>query len=122
LGFTLNAFGYRDLFFADDRPGLNVRANLTLLSETKNRRRSDKQARWRPNHNFGPADGRDFYIGQVEFESVDTIEPGQTAEVLVRFFDGPGLREQLVPGRTWRVQEGPNLVATASVVSVAGET
>jgi hypothetical protein len=118
----VNAFGYRDLFYTDDRPALDVRAKLTLLPETKNARRSSQQARWRPNHNFGPADGRDFYIGQVEFESVDTVEPGQTVEVLVRFFDGPGLREHLVPGRSWRVQEGPNLVATARVVSVADKT
>lgn len=118
----MNAFAYRDLFYTDTRPALDVRAKLTLLPETLSARRSNQEARWRPNHNFGPAEGRDFYIGQVEFDSVDTIEPGQTIHVLIRFFDGPGLREQLVPGRSWRVQEGPNLVATASVVSIAGET
>ena len=122
LGFTVSVFGYSDLFYTDRRPGINVRASVTLVPTAPCGRRSDAHVRWRPNHNFGAPDGRAFYVGQVEFESADTIEPGETLEVLIRFLDGPGLREHLQPGRTWRIQEGPNLIATANLTEVLGET
>ncbi len=107
-------FAFNDLFFGDGRPGIEVRATMTLLHETLRPRHS----RWRPNHNFGEPEGRVFFVGQVEFDPPGTIEPGQTREVLIRFLDGPGLREQLRPGRSWRVQEGPRLVATARLIEV----
>lgn len=117
----MSAFAFNDLVFSDGRPGIDVRATMTLLTETPHARRSDSTVRWRPNHNFGAPEGRAFYIGQVEFDPPGTIEPGQTRDVLVRFIDGPGLREQLRPGRSWRVQEGPTLVATARIIKVLSE-
>lgn len=117
----MSALGSR-VFYTDERPSVDVRASLTLLPETLHGRRSDPQVRCRPSHNFGPPEGREFFVGQVEFDSATTIEPGQTREVLVRFIDGPGLQEQLRPGRSWRVQEGLTLVATASVIEVVRET
>ena len=113
----MGAFSYSDLFYTDQRGTLNVRANVTLLPETRTVRRS----RWRPNHNFGPPEGRDFYIGQVEFEGSDKLEPGQTCTASVLFLDGPGLSENLVPGGSWRIQEGRALVATATVIEVMSE-
>ena len=118
----MHAFAFRDLFYTDKRPGVVVRATLTLLPATSSGRRSDQVARWRPNHNFGDPDAREFYIGEVRFDSVERIEPGETRAVVVTFLDGPGLRDKLVPGRAWRVQEGPTLVAEAHVVDVSGET
>jgi hypothetical protein len=58
----------------------------------------------------------------VEFDSGETIQPGESRDALIRFIDGPGLREHLKPGHTWRIQEGPTLVATAKVIEVLGET
>jgi hypothetical protein len=118
----VSAFAYSDLFYTDRRPGVNVRATVTLIPAVTQGRRSDAHVRWRPNHNFGLPDGRTFYIGEVEFDSADTIEPGETRAVLIRFLDGPGLRENLEPGRTWRIQEGPKLIATATLTEVLGET
>jgi len=114
----MSAFAFNDLFYTDGRPAISVRATLTLLPETRRGRRSG----WRPNHNFGPPENRDFYIGEIALESAETIEPEQTRNVIVRFLDGPGLREQLLPGRSWRVQEGPSFVATARVIEVVSET
>jgi hypothetical protein len=118
----VSVFAFNDLFFTDSRAGIDVRVTITLVPETLRARRSDSTARWRPNHNFGAPEDRSFYIGQIEFDPPGTIEPGQTRDAMVRFIDGPGLREQLLPGRSWRVQEGPTLVATARVVEVVSET
>jgi translation elongation factor EF-Tu-like GTPase len=122
LGFTVSAFVYHDLAYSDFRPEVRVRATVTLLGSAERGRTSKPAARWRPNHNFGAADGRTFYIGQVEFDSGDAIEPGESRNVLIRFIDGPGLREALCPGRSWRIQEGPTIVGTATVTEVLGET
>jgi hypothetical protein len=119
--YDVKAFSFRDLMYTDRRDPLNVRASVTLLPEIRRGRRSDSEVHWRPNHNFGPPEGRDFYIGQVEFEATEVLEPGQTCIASVRFLDGPGLSENLVPSRSWRIQEGPTLVATATVIEVLGK-
>jgi len=118
----VSAFAFHDLMYFDSRPGVNVRATVALHDSVLKPRISRVGLRWRPNHNFGSPDGRAFYIGQVEFDSGDTIAPGESRGALIRFVDGPGLREHLQPGRTSRIQEGPNLVATGEVVEVLGET
>jgi hypothetical protein len=115
-------FVFGDLMYADGRPGLTVRASVTLLPSVERGRRTDNIVRWRPNHNSGQPDGGSFYVGQFEIDSGEMIEPGETKNVLVRFIDGPGLRDNLVPGRSWRIQEGPNLVGTATVLEVASGT
>ena len=112
---------YSDLFYGDGRPTIHVRATLSVVSAQEGGHRITTRAAWRPNHNFGQPDGRSFYIGAVTFGSSD-LNPGDTREVMVEFFDGPGLRGLLHPGRTWRVQEGPNLFATAKVIELVGET
>ena len=118
----MGAFAFHDLMYTDRRPGITIDATVTLLDSVKGERISRDGLRWRPNHNFGAADGRAFYIGQVEFHSGECIQPGESRDALIRFIDGPGLREHLRPGRIWRIQEGPNLVATATVARVHGET
>jgi hypothetical protein len=58
----------------------------------------------------------------VEFASGELLNPGESREALIQFLRGPGLVEALRPGVTWRIQEGPRLVATGSVIEVLGET
>jgi hypothetical protein len=52
---------------------------------------------YRPNHSFGSADGRDLYIGHVDFGG-GLIELGQSRDVVVTFMAGRGLRALLEPG------------------------
>jgi translation elongation factor EF-Tu-like GTPase len=117
----VNVFIATDIMYRDKRPAVRVRAILSVLASEEGGRRIDRRHSWRPNHNFGSPDGRSFYIGQVEFGS-DALNPGETREVFVEFLDGPGLRENLQSGRTWRIQEGAKLIAAAKVVEVVGET
>lgn len=75
-------------------------------------------ARYRPNHNFGDAENRRFFIGQVEVPEDEWVHPGETRELTITFMNVAGLREQLTPGRRWRIQEGWRLVATAELLSI----
>jgi hypothetical protein len=117
----VKAFAATDLMYRDKGPAVVVRATLSVLGSGEGGRLIESRYSWRPNHNFGPPDGRSFYIGQIEFGS-EAINPGETREVLVRFLDGPGLKENLQSGRTWRIQEGPKLIAMAKVVELVGGT
>jgi elongation factor Tu len=73
---------------------------------------------YRPNHNFGDAENRQFFIGQVEVPEGEWVHPGETRELTITFMNVVGLREQLTPGRRWRLQEGWRLIATAELLSL----
>ena len=75
-------------------------------------------AGYRPNHNFGDAENQRFFIGQVEVAEGEWVHPGETRELTITFMNVAGLREQLTPGRRWRIQEGWRLVATAELLSL----
>jgi translation elongation factor EF-Tu-like GTPase len=111
-----------DLIDRDPQPPVVVRAILRLLRTEEGGRRTGVRSGYRPNHNFGGPDDPEFYIGQIDFESGDIIEPGDSRKVVVRFISGPGLREKLQVGRSWRIQEGYRLVGEATVLEVRHET
>jgi len=111
-----------DLLPKGREPPVKVRALISMLASDQGGRRTGIRSGYRPNHNFGGTDGRTFYIGQVEFASGELLNPGESREALIEFLRGPGLVEALRPGATWRIQEGPKLVATGSVIEVLGET
>lgn len=118
----VSVYAFVDLVDKDPRPPIVVRASLRLLRTEDGGRRSGVRSGYRPNHNFAGPDDREFYIGQIEFDSDETIELGESREVLVRFISGPGLQERLQVGRNWRIQEGGRLVGEATVLEVRHET
>ena len=77
--------------------------------------------KYRPNHNFGDANNLAMYIGQVEISEGGCINPGETKELVIRFLNARSLEEQLVPGKTWRIQHGTKLIANAEVLQVVGK-
>jgi translation elongation factor EF-Tu-like GTPase len=103
-------------------PPVKVRALLSFLPSDDGGRNSPAYSGYRPNHNFGRPDNREFYIGQVTFGANETIKPGESKEVQIEFINGPGLLEALKSGRPWRIQEGPRLVATAKLLDILDET
>jgi hypothetical protein len=60
--------------------------------------------------------------GQITLDANDKISPGESREVLVQFNADPALVAELIPGRIWRIQEGPQLVAMAKVIEIVGGT
>ena len=111
---TIDAFSD----FMDDGKPIDVIADIHFLTTDAGGKSCPVRAHYRPNHNFGSPDNRAFYIGQVEVAPGDEIAPGESRRVPIRFLGGVGLRDLLVQGREWRVQEGCRLVAIARVVEV----
>lgn len=112
----MKPFTFTDMF--DSGPPIRVRARVTLVSTAEGGRARPITARYRPNHNFGAADGREFYIGQLEIDEGDWIHPGETRDLTIIFLHGTGLVDLLHPERRWRLQEGGHLVAMAEVLAV----
>jgi translation elongation factor EF-Tu-like GTPase len=113
----MSAFSFVDKITAN-QPSIRVRASLSFLSTEEGGRQTPAFSGYRPNHNFGEPSGREFYIGQITFERSESILPGESKEVGIEFLNGPGLMDALRSGRPWRIQEGPKLVATATLIEI----
>lgn len=59
----MSAFSFVDKMSANEPP-IRVRALLSFLSTEEGGRQTPAFSGYRPNHNFGEASGREFYIGQ----------------------------------------------------------
>jgi translation elongation factor EF-Tu-like GTPase len=111
-------FSFTDnLDIVDDKP-IVVRATLAMVPTDVGGRVGPFSKGLRPNHNFGSPDDRFFYIGQIEVPEGELVYPGETRELRVTFLNARGLIDLLKLGRTWRIQEGPKLIGTGTVVAI----
>lgn len=108
-----------DILDGEDPGPIPVVARLKMFSEAEGGRSQPFYKNYRPNHNFGDAANRGMYIGQIELQGRDQLGPGEECEAIIRFINGRGLREQLVPGRIWRIQDGMKFVGTAEMIRFA---
>lgn len=99
---------------AEPTQPFTVRARMHLFASTARR------PQYRPNHNFGDENNRNYFIGFVDWDPPTPIEPGEEREVVVQFFPEPSLRPYLTLGRRWRIQEGASLVGSAELLDVKG--
>lgn len=116
----MGTFAFNDLI--NSNKPIKVVAEISFISENEGGRSRPVQAIYRPNHNFGPENHREFYIGQVEIPEDNKLYPGETYILPITFINGPGLSELLSVGRKWRIQEGPRLVARAKIIKVGNNT
>lgn len=100
----------------DDGDPIAVLAEVSFVPASEGGKSHPIRGRYRPNHNFGSAENRLTYVGQLEFAPDVVVWPGDTRRVTIRFLSGSGLDALLSVGREWRIQEGPRLVARARVV------
>jgi hypothetical protein len=103
----METFEFIDLL--DGGPPRKVRALVTMQRDVP------AGVSYRPNHNFGAAENREYYIGQIEVPA-GGLQSNQPAVVQITFLNGTGLDDALVVGRKWRIQEGPKLVGSGEVL------
>lgn len=101
---------------------INVRALISFLASQDGGRTTNVRLTYRPLHNFGIPDNRELWFGQIHLDANDEISPGESREVTIQFNAEPALLRELQPGRTWRIQEGSRLVATARVIEILSGT
>ena len=93
-----------------------IHARLDLLPAEISGRTAPVYSGYRPVHNFGEPNNRELWFGQIEWTSGHPLFPGESIEVTIQFHDEPYMKDQLVIGRKWRVQDGGTLVAIAEVL------
>jgi hypothetical protein len=106
-----------------------IRASLTLLPELERGRHTLWRA-YRPHIVIGPAEQRrakmegntcvERYQGVVFMDEYLQMEPGETVEVtmLLAYYEEPDiLYEDVLPGATFTVREGPHIVGYGVVLS-----
>jgi elongation factor Tu len=105
-----------NLDVVDDKP-LRIRAKISLIPENEGGRHGPFSKGYRPNHNFLGPENSVFYIGQIDVKEGEWVYPGETKELEVTFINVRGLKELLLPGKTWRIQEGHKLVGTGRIIN-----
>src|SRR5947209_8039812 len=94
-----------------------IKAKLKLLPTSSDGRLSAIRTGYRPNHVFEYVDGQilQTFIGEIQFDNSEVIEPGEEAIVLVRFLFVPELEKYLQVGRRWWIHEGGRRVGEAVI-------
>ena len=99
-----------------------VRAKIKLLSMDAGGRKTPINCKldgYRPDHHFDWLNENYAYIGKVQFtEDTTFLFPGESAEVLITFISDATLDENLMPGLTWDVREGPFVVGQGTILEV----
>ena len=98
--------------------GIPVRANIRLLPGAESGRTMPIRGSYRPNHNFFGPDDRNMTMGFIDLPDGTSLHPGESIELPITFWNWPGLKGQICPGREWRIQEGAGLVGIGTVLEV----
>jgi len=117
----MKAFGFTDVIEPGGGKPIRVLARISVLRTEDGGREGPFTASYRPNHNFGGPSDRIYYVGQVEVPEGTWVHPGETRDLMVTFINAGALPDLLRVGRTWRIQEGPKLVATGEVLAFLAE-
>src|SRR5258708_2500420 len=94
-----------------------VRANIRLLPTAESGRAKPIRGSYRPNHNFFGPD-RNMTIGVIDLPEGRELHPGESIDLPIMFWNWPGLRDQIYPGREWRIQEGGKLVGIGTIIEL----
>ena len=94
---------------------ITVEADVTLLPTSESGREGGITSGYRPNHNFGSEKNAEMRMGQIEVVNDEWIEPGESKSVTIKFLMPEAYVIDLVPGKTWRIQEGGRLVGSGKV-------
>ncbi len=96
-----------------------VRANVRLIPSAEGGRTSPiGGGNYRPNHNFFGPDDRVFAMGFIDLPDGVELHPGGSADLQIKFWTWPEIEKEIYPGREWRIQEGPKLVAIGTIIEI----
>ena len=100
---------------------LVVEASIEMIAEKDGGRHGPFTNDYSPNHNFEGASNSLFFIGRINTAANEWVYPGETKTLQVTFLNAKGLRDLLIPGRQWRIQEGHRLVGLGKVIRTIPE-
>jgi translation elongation factor EF-Tu-like GTPase len=96
-----------------------VKAKITMKTTEEGGRQSGFKSGYRPNHVFElPDDIRNLktYIGDIQFDDQELIQPGETKIVTVRFLKIPGIEKYIHVGRKWFINEAARTLGDGEIL------
>jgi len=98
-----------------------VKARLTMKTTQDGGRQSGFRPGYRPNHVFElPDDLRNLrtFIGDIQFDDQELVEPGETKVVTVRFLKIPGLDKFINVGQKWYINEAARTLGFGEILEI----
>ena len=98
-----------------------VKAKIYLKTTKEGGRTSGIKTGYRPNHAFEqPKNIRNIqtFIGDIQFDDQEFIEPGETKIVTVRFIRNETVEKFITVGQKWFIYEVPKLVGDGEILEV----
>ncbi len=101
-------------------PDIFINARLKLFPTNDGGRINGIRNYYRPNHVFEYIDGQVLrtFIGEIQFDNPDIIEPGEETYVRVRFLHIQELQKYLTVGRKWWIHEAGKRIGEAIITKV----
>ena len=98
-----------------------VKATIRLLTAAEGGRSTGIKTGYRPNHVFEKPDDIKHlhaYIGDINFDDQEFIQPGETKTVTVRFLRNDIVEKFIKVGQKWFIYEAPRLVAEGEIIEI----
>lgn len=98
-----------------------IKAKIYLLKPEEGGRTTAIYSGYRPNHVFEkPNDSKNIqtYIGDIQFDDQDSIQPGETKTVTVRFLRNTVVEQFIKVGQKWFINEGTRLIAEGEIIEI----
>jgi translation elongation factor EF-Tu-like GTPase len=98
-----------------------VKAKITMKTTEEGGRQFGFKSGYRPNHVFElPDDLRNLktYVGDIQFDDQDLIEPGETKVVTVRFLKMPQVEKYIKVGQKWFINEAARTLGFGEILEI----
>lgn len=98
-----------------------VKAKITMKTTKEGGRQFGFKSGYRPNHVFEiPDDLRILktYIGDIQFDDQELIEPGETKIVTVRFLRTPQIEKYITVGQKWFINEAARTLGFGEILEI----
>lgn len=98
-----------------------VKAKVTMKATEDGGRKSGFKSGYRPNHVFEiPANLNELktYIGDIQFDDQELIQPGETKMVTVRFLKTPQIEKYINVGQKWFINEAARTLGFGEILEI----
>ena len=98
-----------------------VKAKISMKTTAEGGRQHGFKSGYRPNHVFElPDDLRNLttYIGDIQFDGQELLEPGETKIVTVRFLKMPQVEKYIKVGQKWFINESARTIGFGEILEV----
>lgn len=98
-----------------------VKAKISMKTTAEGGRQHGFKSGYRPNHVFElPDDLRNLttYIGDIQFDGQELLEPGETKIVTVRFLKMPQVEKYIKVGQKWFINEAARTIGFGEILEV----